>query len=560
MTATLPAASPAFFRTSRSPLWFAMISSLWMATVGNMVLWHNLFSLPEQAANAEGILFAVGFAVLIACLNMLVMIPLAWRPLIKPVSVLLLLTAGFGAYFMMQYNIVIDGDMINNVLQTDVRETRDLLNWRMLVVVGIVALLPTAFFWRIPVARAASVLGHLGRLAVAWVAALVIFAMTLLACYQPMASLMRNHHQIRYTINPLTTVYSLVEVTVVHRLIKPRPFQDIGQDATLGPAYADPAQKPPLMVLVLGETGRAGNFSLNGYDRDTNPLLAKDGVLSFHNVWSCGTSTATAVPCMYSHLGKVAYEARDKDYATLMDVLQHAGLAVLWIDNQPAGCKGVCDRVPHVMTSGLKDPALCPRGECMDQIMLRDLDRRIAELPAERRAKGIVIAMHQMGSHGPAYSERSDASTKKFLPECTTNVLQDCPHDQLVNAYDNSIVYTDKFLHDAIGWLRTQSAAHATSLLYVADHGESLGENNLYLHGLPYSIAPDVQKHVPMILWQSPEWQKRTGTSNACLSRQLDERYSEDNYFHTVLGALQVRTGVYRPDWDITHQCASAAH
>ncbi len=197
------------------------------------------------------------------------------------------------------------------------------------------------------------------------------------------------------------------------------------------------------------------------------------------------------------------YEGRSANYESLIDVLHRAGLAVLWVDNQ-SGCKGVCDRVPTASTTDLKDPALCVGESCYDGMMLKDLDTRIAALPAERRARGVVVVLHQIGSHGPAYYERSPQAFKRFLPECTSNALQNCSREELVNAYDNTIAYTDHFLASTVRWLKTRSDTASTAMVYVADHGESLGENNLYLHGMPYAMAPDVQKHVPWITWLSP--------------------------------------------------------
>ena len=200
--------------------------------------------------------------------------------------------------------------------------------------------------------------------------------------------------------------------------------------------------KPKILLLVVGETARAANFQLNGYARATNPLLLKRAdVISFSEVAACGTSTAASLPCMFAKEGRSDYQSGSYE-ENLLDVLQRAGLAVLWIDNQ-SGCKGVCDRVPHTSTTALKDPAYCAGGECMDAIMVSRLDAEIAKLPAARRAKGVVVVLHQMGSHGPAYFKRSPPAQKHFAPECRSNTLQDCPRQNLLNAYDNSIVYTD---------------------------------------------------------------------------------------------------------------------
>jgi lipid A ethanolaminephosphotransferase len=235
--------------------------------------------------------------------------------------------------------------------------------------------------------------------------------------------------------------------------------------------------------------------------------------------------------------------------------LQRAGLAVLWLDNQ-SGCKGICERVPHASTAALPDPLLCSDGQCQDGILLKDLDARIAALPAERRARGVVLVLHQMGSHGPAYAERSPASSKRFGPECTGNDLQHCTREAIVNAYDNSIAYTDHVLASAIGWLKTQATQYDPAMVYVADHGESLGENNLYLHGLPYAMAPDVQKHVPWITWLSPGFEARRGVAMDCLRAQADAHITHDYLFHSMLALAGVQTQVYRPELDAYASCA----
>src|SRR5437868_4973836 len=250
---------------------------------------------------------------------------------------------------------------------------------------------------------------------------------------------MRNHKSVRYQINPLNAFFSLAALATHAGARPPGPPRPIGLDAAVLPRA--PGDKPPLVMLVVGETARADHFSLNGYARPTNPELAKLDVLSFR------------------------------------------------------------------------------------------------DLPAERRAKGVVLVLHQMGSHGPAYSRRSPPDRKPFQPECTTNVLQQCGHEALINAYDNSIAYTDHVLAQAIDWLSRQADRHAPVLLYVSDHGESLGENNLYLHGLPYAVAPREQTHVPMVLWLG----SRQGWQADCLQRQRDAALSHDHLFHTVLGLAGVR-------------------
>ncbi len=536
---------------SGRPLWLIGAASAWMATLGNAALWRGLQQL-SALDGVRGLGFAAGLALAIAALLTLLLGLLAWRATLKPALVVMLLATAAGAHFMLAYGVVIDPTMMVNVLQTDAREAGDLLTLRFVATMLALGVLPALAVWRWPVryARWPRQLAHNAALSLV---ALVVLVASTLAIFQPLASTTRNHKHLRYLINPLNSLYALGRAAAAPLRSGPSKLQPIGEDARLGASHA--AQKQaPLVVLVLGETARSANFALNGYGRDTTPELAAAGVASFGNAWSCGTSTAASLPCMFAHLPKQEFEDLEGHYEGLLDVLQRAGLAVLWLDNQ-AGCKGVCDRVATARTADAPDPALCQDGECFDTILLQDLDQRIAALPTERRARGVVVVMHQMGSHGPAYYKRSPSAFKKFLPECASSSLQDCSTEQVVNAYDNTILYTDHFLGSTIRWLKARQDRADTALVYVSDHGESLGENNLYLHGLPYAMAPGVQKRVPWITWLSPGYSARRGVTGACLQGLRDAPLSHDNYFHSVLGLLDVDTRVYRPGLDVYARC-----
>ncbi len=540
------------------PAWVVVLVSTWLATACNVPLWREVAQLPGQGS-LRGWGFAIVFAVIVAAGNAALLSLLAWRWTLKPAATVLVVMAAFGAYFMLAYGVAIDASMLTNVLQTDVHEATDLLNLRMLATVLALAVPPLWWLLRRPVQRL-SPLRHAAHNGLLLTGSVALIVVCLLLVFQDFASTMRNHTKLRYLINPLNSVYALGNIATKPLRMDTSKLLPLGRDAQLGATYAGQA-KPPLLVLVLGETGRSGNFGINGYERNTTPKLgARTDLVSARNAWSCGTSTAASVPCMFSHLGRTGYESRSANFESLIDVLHHAGLGVLWVDNQ-SGCKGVCDRIGEARTATLEDPALCPTsGECLDRVMLKDLDARIAALPAEQRQRGTVVVLHQIGSHGPAYSKRSAQDLKKFMPECTSTALQECDRQQVVNAYDNSIIETDFFLDSVLKWLSAQEDKAQTAMIYVADHGESLGENNLYLHGLPYGIAPDVQKHVPWITWLSPAMQTRTGAPTACLQKDLGERrITHDSYFHSVLGLMDVKTGAYNPDLDMLTQCRNLA-
>jgi lipid A ethanolaminephosphotransferase len=533
------------------PLWLIVLASVWMASLGNLALWQELLQMPELAL-ARTLALSLGFSLVIAAVLAAVISLLAWRWTLKPVLLVLLLIAAASTHFMLNYHIVIDSTMLLNVAQSNWVEARDLLNTRLLLGVLVLALLPGLWLLRRPVQRLSLLRQALGN-GIFFIAACGLAVGLGWWMFQDLSSLMRNRTELRFMVNPLNTVYALGELALKRKAGGKHMAQPIGLDARLGPSYAAQA-RPPLLLLVVGETARSANFSLNGYGRLTNPQLTRDDVTSFRQVQACGTSTASALPCMFSHLGREAFEARQANYQNLLDVLQRAGLAVLWIDNQ-AGCKGLCERVHHASTAKSTAAGLCTGGECLDEVMLQGLEERIQALPPEQSQHGVVVVMHTMGSHGPAYYRRSPAAFKPFSPECTTPLLQECSQQQVVNAYDNSIVYTDHVLHSAVRWLRSQDAQYSASLIYLSDHGESLGENKLYLHGLPYAIAPDVQKRVPLITWLSAQQQQRSRTRSACLKKRLNEPLTHDYLFHSVLGLMDVRTDLYRKELDWFAPC-----
>lgn len=533
--------------------------ALWLAGPANLPLWQRLWTLAESPGHRLAFLGSLGLAVLglTAALLFLLALPRLFRPLAS----LLVVTAAVSSHYMWQYHVVIDASMLANVANTDAHEVRDLLSWSLVLTLLLLAGPPLWWLWRRPLATGPwprrLVRNGLGALM-----ALVLAVAAVLLGFQGLAGLMRNHKELRYMINPLNAVYASGKLLTDHSAGLGRSLAPLGQDATLGASYAGQA-RPPLLVLVVGETARAQNWGLNGYTRNTTPDLAgwqaRDGLVNFSLVASCGTNTQVSVPCMFSHLGRDQGGAKPPVDENLLDVLQRAGLAVLWLDNQ-SGCKGVCQRVPNASVRQDPDPTLCADGWCFDDVLLKGLDRRIEALDPARRARGVVVVMHQAGSHGPAYHDRSPESFKPFHPECTDSSLSNCDPEHLVNAYDNSIAYTDRFLGHALTWLKSQaqSGRYDTGLIYVSDHGESLGENGLYLHGLPYALAPSQQTHVPMVSWLSPGLQQRSGTSVACLRRRAGQPLSHDNLFHSVLGVMDVQTTVRDRALDLFAPCAAA--
>ncbi|KQV60456.1 hypothetical protein ASC95_03110 [Pelomonas sp. Root1217] len=537
--------------TSR-PLTQAWLAALWMGLLANWPLWQQLHGMADVRP-----FFILAFAGMVTAATGALLSLLAWPRFIKGLLVVLLLSAGALAHFIGSYGIVFDPTMVTNMVQTDVRETRDLLSWRLLVSIALLGALPAWWLLRRPTAPRQALPKRLGGNVVAFGLGLLAMVLLALSVFADLSSTMRNYKTIRYMVTPLNAVYSIGSAALRRQAAPSGPPAVIGADARLLPR-AD-GTKPPLLLLVVGETARSMNFSLNGYARTTNPELSKLPVVSLRQVTSCGTATAASLPCMFSPLGREAFGDVKGTQENLLDVLQRAGLAVLWLDNQ-SGCKGLCDRVPNSSTTKLPEGAaplpagLCDGEECFDEALLHELDKRIAALDPARVKRGLVLVMHQMGSHGPAYFKRSPPDLKPFQPECKSNALQQCPREQVVNGYDNTLVTTDRLLARSIAWLQAQQAFDV-GMLYVSDHGESLGENGLYLHGMPYAMAPAEQTHVPMVLWVPEGGGLAASLKPGCLQGLRDKPASHDNLFHTAMGWVGARSDIYKAEWDLLAGC-----
>jgi lipid A ethanolaminephosphotransferase len=482
--------------------------------------------------------FLASLAVFLFAITVLLLSILCFRFFTKPLLIGLLFLAAAAAYYMGRYNIVIDTTMLTNVIYTDSKEVKDLVSLGLFGKIGLLGLLPAYLIWRTHI-QCASFLKEVRNRLLLMGAALLLAIASIVPFTADYSSFFREHKILRYYANPASFVYSSIKL-----VSESLAAADTGIRDALGISAHIPVTDydRELIILVVGEAARADHFSLNGYERLTNPLLAQQNIINFPQVSSCGTATAYSVPCMFSNLGR---EHFDLDTAAhqenLLDVLTHAGVSVLWRDNN-SDSKGVADAVEY---EDFQTPATNPVCdiECRDVGMLHGLDSWIAAHPTG----DLTIVLHQMGMHGPAYYKRYPKEFEKFVPVCTTSELAQCTQAELNNSYDNAILYTDYFLAQVIEFLKRHDTKFETAMLYVADHGESLGENGIYLHGLPYLLAPAAQKHVAAVLWFGEHYH----VDHQQVLRTSQQALSHDNYFHTVLGLMEIDTPEYdqSKDW-----------
>ncbi|MDO5768677.1 MAG: phosphoethanolamine--lipid A transferase [Psychrobacter sp.] len=492
----------------------------------------NIYSFKDNAA------FIISLGGVLLGLTWLIFQLLSYRRSYRFVLIFMVIIAAICAYFTDTYGTIFDRNMLINGLQTDQSEARDLLAPSFIIRVLLLGIVPAVILYKIqtPIQSFKKALIHK---TVTILMALALVAVCILPFGDQYASFFRQHKQVRYYTNPITPVYSAIKLGQVYYkdLTRPTSIVQHASDAVKTPT-AD--HKPKLMVLVVGETARADHISLNGYPRETMPLLAKQpDVYSYQQAFSCGTSTAYSVPCMFSYLGQKDYNMDEADYQeNVIDTLSRLGVKVVWRDNNSSS-KGVADRVTY---EDFKTPGLNPdcEGECRDVGMLTGFDKLVSAQspqPAKQSADTLIV-LHQMGNHGPAYYKRYPKAFEKFKPVCMSNELSKCDAASLINGYDNALLYTDFFLNSTIETLKKYQDRYDVVMVYMSDHGESLGENNIYLHGLPYKVAPEAQKHVPLIIW-SPAGNH---VDTASIKAQLNQPVTHDYITPTLLKFFNIQT------------------
>ncbi len=524
------------FKQSSNQTRGILLVTVFIMLTGNLALFGRILGIyPPQLHNLP---FLLSLALFFSILTAIFFLSICHGKATRWVLALFLVVAASAAYYMDHYKVIVDVVMIDNIIHTDSKELAGVLSLGLLfraLFFGIIpAWLVIKYFPKNENIRSElkSRLPILGIL----VLSIVLLVVPFTASY---ASFWREHKITRYYANPTYTAYSMVKYAGQQLSVaKLGPLKAMAQDAKpLGQKIGN-----NLVILVVGETARYDRFSLNGYHRETNPLLAKQDVISLSNVSSCGTSTGVSVPCMFSSLGRKDY---DKDTAlgqeNALDVLFKHDVEILWRDNN-SDSKGVATRMKY---EDFKSPTLNPvcEGECRDIGMLSGLDKYIEA----RKGKDILIVLHQMGNHGPEYYRRYPKEFEKYKPMCMTGELRDCSQEEIDNSYDNAILYTDYFLSETINFLKKYDGDYSTAMLYVSDHGESLGEHGFYLHAAPYMIAPKEQTHVPAIVWMGKHFDYKLDQ----LMPYKDYPLSHDDVFCALLVAFELdsKTCEAKRDW-----------
>jgi len=531
---------------------FNMLLAIWLGLILNFAFYQKIHEFTPYANLKAGLLLAATALIIIAFYN-LVLQWLNWKWNAKILASVLIILGGFSAYFVNSLGVVITPDQIQNMLQTDAREVRDLWSMRLIIWTLGFVIFPLGIVWMLQI-QPASLGRQIVQKGLSSVVSLGLILGLLFCFYVDYAAIFHEHRDLKGMLSPQNSIASTLSYYKKKAPKANLPLVAFGEDAHLL-QQAQMQEHPKLMVLVVGETARAESFALNGYARNTNPELSKLAVINFSQVSSCGTATAVSVPCMFSGMSRETYDEQLASHREgLLDIAQRAGYQVTWIDNN-SGCKGACDRVQkYQIPAQLKQKWCDAGGECFDEILVDSLKDYLAHLD-KNNPKPQLIVLHQMGSHGPAYFKRSKAPYQPFQPTCNSNAIQGCSTEELKNSYDNSIVYTDHVLAQIIETLKQQTQ-YQTGFWYLSDHGESTGEHGLYLHGAPYSMAPTQQTHVPMLMWFSDAWKQQNTHQVSCLKGQTGQARSHDHLFPSLLSLLDIKTQVTEAKNDMLAQCS----
>lgn len=530
--------------------------TLYFVVVLNIGLWQTLWTDVPFSQSSNRVLWLTLPFFIMAFIGFF--LQLLFLPYVHRLLVPFLLVSGSGAaYAVWVQKIYFNSDMIENILQTNQGEAVSWLTLPFVLWVLFTGIMPAAaYLWLVRIKPTTTWLQAAMSKGLGLVMPLAVIGVIGTFAYVDYASLFRNHRGLAHQTVP-TNLLGAISKTVYNAYQSEQPLIRIGLDATRKPKAHTVNHMPhkQILVVVVGETTRAQNWGLNPDSPNTTPQLAKiPEVINFQHVSSCGTATAISLPCLFSNMPRVDYDANLASHQEgVLDILQRAGLPVLWYDND-GGCKGVCDRIKHFNLKDFVSSEQCNGEGCYDTAFLPVLQQAIDDIKGDG-----VIVLHTIGSHGPAYFERYTNQNRHFSPTCNTNQIQMCTPAELQNTYNNTVVAIDDMLAQSITLLKHQPQQDEFALWYFSDHGESLGENGMYLHGAPYFLAPKAQTQIPMIFWANPTFYRSTRLSPTCLENiAKNQTFSHDNIFHSLLGIMRIDTSEYQSKLDLFQPCQAS--
>ncbi|WP_133407490.1 phosphoethanolamine transferase [Parashewanella tropica] len=539
-----------FFYRERSFGGVIATLALYFTLVLNVPVYHKLYGIFSDGSQ-HSIPFIISIPIFFFFVIYLVLHLFAWPKVVKVFFIPLLIISSAMSYATFYYGVIFDKDMLVNILDTNKGEALSYLSLYSVGWVFLLGVLPSAVLGFTKIKDISIKELVINKFMALFVVVVGIFAIAAIF-YKDYASFGRTHNNLQELVIPTEFLYSVTKLTKQKYFSPKVPYKKVGLDAKLNPKAfgGNKSKKPNLVIFMLGETARAQNYPFNGYHRNTIPYTQMYKPYFFTQVASCGTATAVSVPCMFSNMNRTEFDVKRADNQDdVLDIMQRAGIDVLWKEND-GGDKHVAKNVTQIKLDTSKVDEFCNGSSCHDEALLKGLYSQIIRMKGDK-----FIVLHLIGSHGPTYFERYPKSMDFYKPSCQRADIENCSSEEIYNVYDNTLRYTDYVMAKAIGLLKSFEFSHNVALMYMSDHGESLGEDGIYLHGLPYKFAPTEQKHVPWMFWMSDEFAKVKNISGNCLRKNAHNAYSQDNLFSTLLGLMDVSTKAYNKKMDIFSEC-----
>lgn len=432
-------------------------------------------------------------------------------------------------FYSSSLGIFIDEGIVLSAFETNFNEVFDLVSLGLLAWVFGFCILPCLILWKISLRRVGFWRGVKHK---------IMIILMLIASFgtgytlwgKDIIFVFKSQKSLATMPNPIAPIRSLI-LYIQHSSERNFTLDLIAQDAKLSSSTS-----PQIIVFVIGESARSANFSLNGYKRETNPYTSIQNVVSFREFYSCGVITAISVPCMLTYYTHKTYTHRNLSLYTnnILEIAQSVGYEVWYLGNNGGKCVGGCDRY-------IQRTQFYPT-DSLDGEMLPDIERIITQAH-----KPTLLVVHEYGSHGASYFQRYSPEFEVFTPVCKQKELSLCTDEEVINAYDNALLYGDWFLSQIIQKLQNVKDKR-TMLWYVSDHGESLGEFGQYMHGgLGYTLSPINQRHIPSIMYFSDGW----GDLPSLARARVNSTLNHDFVFYTLLHLLGIETKDYQPALDI---------
>lgn len=464
----------------------------------------------------------------------------------KYIVVLFLILNSLVYYYMLNYGIAFDVNMLINVMETNYKEASEFFSIKPIIFVLFFGILPSVFFLKKINVNFNNYLIKKGNSILITIFLILIL---IVPCYafKKSKKFLKDNQRITSYIIPINYNMSVVEFIVfkIDSYWKSKNLIKISDDAILTKTTKN--GKKNLLVFMVGESARAKNFSLNGYERPTNEFLDKykDEIVSFKNFEACATFTAKSLTCTFSHLPRKDFNYGDSfKYESLLDIFNKVGFDIYWKSNN-GKCKNICNRVKNSLVKSFGN-------NIYDDLLLKVFNNDIKRLNKDNN----LIFLHGRGSHGPLYYNRYPKEFEKFKPACNKE-LEDCSVEEIVNAYDNTIYYTSYLIDEIIKKLQEYEKEYNVAFIFMSDHGQSLGEDGIFMHSAPFDTAPVDQKNSAFFMWFSKDFLEEFNIDLNCLKNHKNDVFSQDNIFHSMLGLFNISSKFYQKDLDLFKICRS---